>query len=83
MDTDDIGDQIDKEVGAELLFHREKQELSRAQLHRRSGVAAKTIQRFEEGKRSPNVQQLYALCRALGLPVRDFIARALKDVDGA
>lgn len=82
MDMDEVARRVDRAIGNELLYQREKREFSRATLHKLSGVAPKTIQRFEEGKRSPDQRQLFALTRALGLTMREFIERALKDVDG-
>src|SRR5438128_10316116 len=49
MDADDLAKRIDQAIGAELFAQRDKHRMSRATLASRSGVAPKTIQRFEEG----------------------------------
>lgn len=82
MDMEDIARLVDRAIGNELLHQREKRGISRATLTKLSGVAPKTIQRFEEGKRSPDQRQLFALTHALGLSMREFVELALKDVDG-
>ncbi|MEV6555926.1 helix-turn-helix transcriptional regulator [Nocardia sp. NPDC051756] len=83
MDTEELGRRIDKAIGEELRAHRQKQKLSRAALSDLSGISASTIQRVEEGQRSPDAQQLTKLTAALGLSLRDFVNSALRDIEGA
>ncbi|RJO76799.1 XRE family transcriptional regulator [Nocardia panacis] len=44
-------------------------------------MGVSTIQRFENGERSPDMPQLHALCAALRIPMRELVARALRDVE--
>lgn len=81
MDDDGFAQSVDKAIGDELRTQREAKRMSRADLEALSGVSAKSIQRFEEGQRSPITRQLVALTRALGVPTREFVARALKDLE--
>jgi transcriptional regulator with XRE-family HTH domain len=81
MDHEAIAVAIDEAVAAELRSLRGRHKLSRAKLAELSGVAAKTIQRFENGERSPDMVQLTLLSRAFGISPRAFIDSALADVD--
>jgi len=81
MDTQGLAQSIDVAIGNELRAQRLGRELSREQLATDSGISAKSIQRFEEAKRSPNTKQMAALTTALGTSLRAFLERALKDID--
>ncbi|MFG1794256.1 helix-turn-helix domain-containing protein [Nocardia sp. NPDC049149] len=82
MDTEALALAIDRAIGAELLAQRHRNKLTRLELRELSGVAEKTIQRFEDGQRSPDVQQLVKLASALNLSVLDFVKLALRDIEG-
>lgn len=73
-------------IGTELLRYRKvERRLSRQQLHELTGVAISTIQRFEEGKRSPSLAQLRQLGDALGFTVPNLLLGAearLKAAEG-
>jgi transcriptional regulator with XRE-family HTH domain len=81
MDTQALAQAIDVAIGNELRSQRLARELSREKLAKASGISAKSIQRFEEAKRSPDTKQMAALTAALGTSLRAFLERALKDID--
>lgn len=81
MDTEELAAAIDAAIGVELRAQRQRRKYSRATLAEMSGVSDKTIQRFEEGERSPDVQQLVKLTAALEMTVLDFVGLALRDVE--
>jgi transcriptional regulator with XRE-family HTH domain len=60
----------------ELRRIREEAGLSQAQLARESGVDRATINKIEQGKRSPSIATLENLSRALGVEVADFFPKA-------
>jgi transcriptional regulator with XRE-family HTH domain len=80
METDKA---FDAAIGTELFRYRKvERRLSRQQLHELTGMGLSTIQRFEEGERSPTVQQLRQLSRALGFTLSTLVIAAearLKD----
>jgi transcriptional regulator with XRE-family HTH domain len=82
MDTEGLEKAINAAVGAELRGLRAKRGMSRPELSALSGLGYSTIQRIENGDRSPDLQQLARLARALKVPVHEFVTSALKDVDG-
>lgn len=71
---------IDQLIGAEVRGFRAKKAYSREELSRRTGLSAKTIQRIESGERSADVSQLAAICRALGVDLRDLVNRAVAEL---
>lgn len=81
MDSSELGAQINIAVGNELRALRAQRRLSRHALAGLAEIGVSTIQRFENGERSPDVQQLYTLCQALGITVREFIGRALTEIE--
>ncbi|MBF6356533.1 helix-turn-helix transcriptional regulator [Nocardia higoensis] len=81
MGAKETSSAINRAVGNELRAARARRDLTRQQLAGLTGLAVSTIQRFENGDRSPDMQQLHALCSALGIPMRDFVALALQDVE--
>ena len=82
MEADTLGAAINAAVGAELRGLRAKRGLTRPELHKITGLGISTIQRFENGERSPDLQQLAVLLRALDTPMKVFVANALRDVAG-
>lgn len=82
MDAGDMRDAINKAVGDELRGLRARKNLSRPELAKLTGISRPTIQRFEIGERSPDMQQLARLLSVLGISMREFVDRALRDVDG-
>lgn len=82
MDTDELARRIDAAIGDELRAQRNKRKLSRAALAKLSGVSEKTIQRVEEGERSPDTQQLAKLTAALRMTMTSFVELALRDIEG-
>lgn len=82
MEQRDLHDAINRAVGEELRAARGRRGLTRPQLAEASGVAVSTIQRFENGERSPDMHQLVALCGALGVSPLEIMGRAVKLADG-
>ncbi|MCX4098234.1 MULTISPECIES: helix-turn-helix domain-containing protein [Nocardia] len=70
----DVHAKIDQVVADELRAARARRRLSRAQLSASSGLAVSTIQRFENGERSPDLRQLHDLCAALRISPVDIVS---------
>lgn len=81
MDFKELGTALNVAIGDELRALRAKRRLSRKELAARVGMGISTIQRFENGERSPDMQQLYQLCQALDTTVREFVNSALTDIE--
>ena len=60
----------------ELRRIREEVGLSQTQLARESGVDRATINKIEQGKRSPSIATLESLSRTLGVEIADFFPKA-------
>jgi transcriptional regulator with XRE-family HTH domain len=60
----------------ELRRIREEAGLSQAKLARESGVDRATINKIEQGKRSPSIATLESLSHALAVEVADFFPKA-------
>lgn len=82
MDNDALAAAINKAIGDELRGLRGKRGLSRPELKELTGLGLSTIQRFENGERSPDLQQLAAILRALDMPLQKFLGLALGDIEG-
>ncbi len=80
MELRDLHDGINRAVGEELRAARARRDYTRAQLAAASGVAVSTIQRFENGERSPDMHQLFALCNALDVSPLEVMERAVQFV---
>ncbi|WP_366914468.1 MULTISPECIES: helix-turn-helix domain-containing protein [unclassified Nocardia] len=78
MGLEHPSDDIDRAIGNELRAARARCGLTRQQLADTSGVAPSTIQRFENGERSPDIRQLFALCDALNTSPQELIAQAIE-----
>ncbi|QLY30845.1 helix-turn-helix domain-containing protein [Nocardia huaxiensis] len=81
MGMNEMASEVNRAVGAELLAARARRRLTRRELADLTGLAVSTIQRFENGERSPDMNQLYALCEALEVPMREFVAMAMQDLE--
>ncbi|GAB4582290.1 helix-turn-helix domain-containing protein [Nocardia sp. NPDC127526] len=82
MEFQNLHDGINRAVGEELLAARGRRRMTRPQLAAASGLAVSTIQRFENGERSPDMHQLFALCEALGISPVEFMRQAVQLVEG-
>ncbi|WP_158271233.1 helix-turn-helix domain-containing protein [Nocardia sp. MDA0666] len=80
MELRDLHDGINRAVGEELRAARARRDYTRTQLAAASGVAVSTIQRFENGERSPDMHQLFALCNALDISPLEVMDRAVQFV---
>ncbi|MGW0004793.1 helix-turn-helix domain-containing protein [Nocardia grenadensis] len=83
MGSKEAASAINRAVGAELRAARARRDFTRQQLAALTGLAVSTIQRFENGQRSPDMQQLHALCIALEIPMREFVELALEGIKPA
>ncbi|MFE3191646.1 helix-turn-helix domain-containing protein [Nocardia sp. NPDC059240] len=83
MELRELHDDINRAVGDELRAARARRDLTRPQLAEASGVAISTIQRFENGERSPDMHQLFALCNALDISPLEIMDRAVRIVKGS
>lgn len=63
-------------VAAEIRAQRARAKLTQAEVIERSGLGASTYVRIEQGKRVPDVTQLWRICQALGVPPSELVARA-------
>ena len=63
-------------VAAEIRAQRARAKLTQAEVIERSGLGASTYVRIEQGKRVPDVTQLWRICRALGVQPSELVARA-------
>jgi transcriptional regulator with XRE-family HTH domain len=81
VDAKAVGTAINIAVGNELRAQRAKRKLSRQELATLAGMGISTIRRFENAERSPDMQQLYLLCQALAVPLREFVNRALDEIE--
>lgn len=82
MDYETLGKAINQAIGAELRGLRAKRGMSREDLKAATGMGISTIQRFENGERSPELPQLVRLLKALDMPVSEFLDAALRNVEG-
>ncbi|MFE3754099.1 helix-turn-helix domain-containing protein [Nocardia tengchongensis] len=80
MELRDVHDGINRSVGEELRAARARRGYTRNQLAEASGIAVSTIQRFENGERSPDMHQLFALCNALDVSPLEVMDRAVQFV---
>lgn len=76
MEFKDVRSEIKHAVGDELRASRARRRLSRAQLSNKSGLAVSTIQRFENGERSPDILQLQTLSDALEISPLEIVRKA-------
>lgn len=77
---DELAAAINKAVGDKLTGLRAERRLTRMQLKERTGLGLSTIQRFENGERSPDLHQLALILEALDMPMHEFVAWALRDI---
>lgn len=60
-------------VPARLTSLRESRGMSRADLARKAGLGGATVQQWEAGTRSPQVDTLALVAKTLGLPISDLV----------
>ena len=63
-------------IAAEIRAQRARANLTQAEVIERSGLGTSTYTRIEQGKRVPDVTQLWRICQALGVPPSELVARA-------
>lgn len=80
MDNETLTHAINVAVGAELRGLRAKRQISRDEMRRRTGIGLSTIQRWENGQRSPELQQLVLMLSVLDVSLKDFVETAMKDL---
>jgi transcriptional regulator with XRE-family HTH domain len=69
MKTISIDDKREK-VAEILLTARVQKGISQEELGEMVGFKPSTIERIEQSRFSPNADQLYAICNALGIEIR-------------
>lgn len=62
-------------IGTELRKAREEAGLTQVQLAKAAGLHRTYVSLLERGKRSPTVDVLFRLCRAMGIRPSRFVAR--------
>lgn len=67
------------DFGKKLKELRERQNLTMNELARRSGVSQSAISYIEAG-RTPSIEHLSALCKTLGLTLKDFFSDEAPDI---
>ena len=80
MDTEKLAAAISTAFGNKLRGVRAERNLTREELGKLSGMSVKTIQRFENGERSPNLDQFYSLCTALGVDAGELVSSAFRGI---
>ncbi|WP_194852708.1 helix-turn-helix domain-containing protein [Nocardia sp. SYP-A9097] len=75
--------ELNRAVGGELRAARGRRGWTRPELADASGLAVSTIQRFENGERSPDLTQLYTLCTALGVTPQEIVAKSIELIKGS
>lgn len=76
MDTESGRDEIRRVIGEEIRVARARRRLSQEELGARAGLSQSTINRLEAGKRTVDVLQLIAICKALGIDAGDLLDTA-------
>ncbi|CEP67838.1 Cro/C1-type helix-turn-helix domain [Moorella glycerini] len=61
------------DFGARIKQLRETAGLSQNELARRAGIAQSSLSYLETGAKSPNVETLLHICKALGITVSEFL----------
>ncbi|MGW4718909.1 helix-turn-helix domain-containing protein [Nocardia sp. NPDC004260] len=82
MDNETLAQAVNTAVGNELRGLRAKRGMSREKLKEITGLGLSTIQRFENGERSPDLNQLALILKALEMPAKEFVTLAFRDVEG-
>lgn len=68
-------------VGYELEKHRISQGVDQAELARACGISQPVLSRLERGKAAISIDQLFVICRALGVDPDLLVAEARRSVD--
>jgi transcriptional regulator with XRE-family HTH domain len=74
--------QMIKELGEKIQKEREHQGLSRAELHKASGVPSRTIQDIEGGKSAATITTLAAIAAGLRIPLEELL-HGVSNTDGS
>uniref|UniRef100_UPI003F498619 helix-turn-helix domain-containing protein n=1 Tax=Nocardia suismassiliense TaxID=2077092 RepID=UPI003F498619 len=72
--------QLRKAIGLQIKVQRTAKEMTRVQLAAAIPMNLKTLQRIETGATSPQMDQLYDICRVLDLLPSELIGPAEKKV---
>lgn len=65
-------------LGTELQTARGRAGLTQEQLAVKAGVSREYVSQLENGRKSPTVHVFLRLCRAMGVPASELIARIEK-----
>jgi transcriptional regulator with XRE-family HTH domain len=69
-------------LGAELRKAREAANLTQEKLAFEAELDRTYISHLENGKKSPTVDVLFRICRALGVPASELLARVEREQSG-
>lgn len=72
-DRPDLTQAVLREVGPRLRAARVRRDLTLGALAQRTGISASTLSRLEGGKRTPNLELLLPVTRALGIGLDDLL----------
>ena len=69
-------DDLSRAFAAEIRAERTAQKLTQVELAKRARLGESTVKRIESESRPADTQQLWKLCRALGITVTELAMRA-------
>lgn len=65
--------------GGQLHALRKLKEISQGDLAERAGITRDGLSRIERDQRSPRLETMVGIARALGMPVADLVRQCLRD----
>ena len=65
-------------VAQTIRAERSARNYTQAQVASRAGMPEISYIRYEKGVRPPNIQQIYQICDGLGIPITEFMRRAVE-----
>lgn len=71
---DGVSNRLPQAFGQVLCHHREAKGWSQMTLATKAGLHLNAVGHLERGQRSPSLKTVFALCRALEIPVTKFFA---------
>jgi transcriptional regulator with XRE-family HTH domain len=60
-----------KDLSKKLIWLREREGLNQGEFAKKVGLTQAAISQFEDGKRSPSINSLRKICKALGLSLNE------------
>ena len=68
-------------IGANIKRIRKSKRLTQEKLSEITQISMASIQRYESGKRQPNIQTINKIADALGMPVSELLGNSVKTND--